>query len=431
MEIAGQSANQLTDEVGTIVFDTASGISLEEQQDILAGINAMACGSGLPLGNRLVPEMVETKTKKKGFIFPLFVNIGALVLLISAFALLGFLNDNDEQEIRESRSTLGLTERVLIQEIRQETDRQIREKESQISDVLLKLQAVDAEYKNLQMSVESMTAAQKQRAAALLILSEEYQRMLLGLNEEKAGILEDSRQREADLRAAAFSSRMEQDPSGLDAAMEELKKLGTEQERANRAEMEMKGFYSLLNFQIENGRLDEASGTINSIREFLNAPSLRGIRVFEARKQTHLAAIDAMEKVIASSGGVVVIQDTSQEETIAELKTQNAALERSLAAFTATGADQNKIIAEYSSAISRLESSNAEYVSALRRLESSNADQKDALSRQDSEILLLRTEIAQREQKMAELNNSIATLQTQYDDIQRRMEAAIKAFNGE
>jgi len=430
METAEQT-NELNDQAGEIIFDTTSGISLEEQQEILAGINAMA------VGGRLSPEITVTKAKKNGFLFPLFVNIGALVLLVSAFILLAYLNSNDEQEMRESSSTLGLSELVLIQHIRQDTDRQIREKENQINEVLLKLQAVDAEYKSLQMSVEDMTAAQKQRAALLLILQEEYRHTLLGLNEEKAGILEDSRQREADLRAQAeerakaFSSMVEPGSSELDAAMEELKKLGTEQERANRAEMEMKGFYSLLNFQIENGRLDEAGGTIKSIREFLNAPSLKGIRVFEARKQTHLAAIDAMEKVIASSGGVVVIQDTSQEETIAELKNQNTALERSLAAFTAAGADQNKVIAEYSSALSRLESSNAEYVSALNRLESSNTSRQDTINKQDSEIQLLRTEIAQREQRVSELNNSVTVLQAQYDDLQHRMEAAIKAFYGE
>ena len=422
MDTANQT-NQLSDETGAIVFDTASGISLEEQQDILAGINAMACGSGLPLGNRLAPEAAETKAKKKGFLFPLFVNIGALVLLILGFVILGHLHNNDEQKIRESRSVLGLTERMLIQEIRQDTDRQIREKESQINDVLLKLQAVDAEYKDLQVSVESMTAAQKQRAASLLILSEEYQRMLLGLNEEKVRILEDSRQREADLwaqageKAKAFSSGTEQDWLELDAAMEELKKLGAEQERINRAEREMNGFYATLNSQIESGRLDEARATINSVREFLDAPSLRGISVFETRKQTHLAAIDAMEKAIAASSGVLVIQDTAREETIAELTAKAAAQERMLAAFTAEGAGQNKVIAEYAA--------------ALIKLETSNAEQKDALNNKDSEIQTLRNEIAQREQRMSDLNSSMAFLQAQYDDLQRRMEAAIRAFNGE
>jgi len=405
-------SEQLSDETGTIVFDTTSGISLEEQREILAGINAITRGSLPP-----PEESPVTEAKKKGFLFPLFINIGALVILIAAFALLSFLNGSDEQKIRESSSVLGLTERMLIQQIRQDTEKLIREKDSQIGDVLLKLQAVDAEYKDLQISVESMTAAQKQRAASLLVLQEEYQRMLLGLNEDKARILEDSRQRETDVWARALSSGTGQDWPELDAAMEELKKLGTEQDRANRAEREMSGFYAALNSQIENGRLDEASATIKSVREFLDAPSLRGIRVFEARKQTHLAAIDAMEKVIAATSGVVVVQDAAQEEALAELTAKAAAQERLLAAYTAEGADQNKVIAEYAAALSQLESS--------------NADQKDAISRQDSEIQTLKTEIAQREQRVTDLNSSMAVLQAQYDDLQRRMEAAIKAFNGE
>jgi chromosome segregation ATPase len=312
---------------------------------------------------------------------------------------------------------------MLIQEIRQETERQIREKESQINDVLLKLQAVDAEYKDLQASVENMTASQRQRAASLLVLQEEYQHALLSLSEEKAGILEDSRQREADLRfhaeesTGAFASGTEQGWTDLEAAMEELRKLGTEQERANRAERQMSGFYVTLNSQIESGRLIEASDTIKSMREFLNAPSLRGVRVFEARKQTHLAAIDALEKVIASSEMVVQIQDNSQEEIFSELEARNTVLERSLAAFTAEGSEQNRIIAEYTSALSRLEIS--------------NADRQETVNKQESEIQLLRTEIVQREQRVSELNSSMAVLQAQYDDLQRRMEAAIRAFTGE
>jgi len=422
MEISERSANQL-DETGAIVFDTTSGIPLEEQKEILAGINAMAMGSVLHSGNRLSPEMALAKAKKKGFLFPLFVNIGAFVLLVTAFILLAFLNFNDEQDMRESSSTLGLTELMLIKQIRRETDRQIREKENQINDVLLKLQAIDAEYKDLQMSVEGLTAAQKQRAASLLILQEEYQRTLLGLNEEKAWILEDSRQREADLRAQAeerartFSSGMEPDSPELDIAMEELKKLGAEQERVNRAEREISGFYVLLNSQIESGRLVEARDTIKSMKEFLNAPSLQGVRAFDTRKYTYLAAIDALEKVTASYEGGGAVQNTAQEEAVAELKAQNTALERSLAAFTSAGADQNKIIAEYAA--------------ALRRLENSNAEQQNSISKQDSEIQILRAGIAQREQRVSELNSSMAVLQAQYDDLQHRMEAAIKAFYGE
>jgi chromosome segregation ATPase len=422
METAGQS-NQLIDETGTIVFDTASGISIEEQREILAGINAMTAGSRLADESRLPYEAAVTKATKKGFLFPLFVNIGALVLLVSAFFLLNFFNKSNEQEIRESRAVLGLTERMLIQEIRQETERRIRENEKQINDVLLKLQAVDAEYKGLQIPVADMTAPQKQRAASLLILYDEYRRTLWGLNEEKAEILENSRQREADLRAQAeeraetLSSQMGQSRSEFDAAIEELNVLGTEQERINRAERQMNGFYALLKIQVESGKLAEANDTIKSMREFLTAPSLRGLSVFEARKQAHLAAIDAIEKVLTASEGVLVIKNTAQEEMLSELEERNAALEKLLAAFTAEGADQSKIIAEYSSAISRLEDS--------------NAARQNTISRQDSEIQTLKTEIAQREQRVSDLTSGMADLQARYDDLQRRMEAAIRAFNGE
>ena len=94
---------------GEIVFDTSSGISLEEQQEIMEGINAMAAG------NRLAPEETAVSAaKKKGFLFPLFVNIGAIVLLGLGFALLYFVHGYEEQDIRESSSALGLTERKLI-----------------------------------------------------------------------------------------------------------------------------------------------------------------------------------------------------------------------------------------------------------------------------------------------------------------------------
>ena len=55
---------QAAEPSGAVVFDTSSGISLEEQQEILSGINAMSGGS------RLVPEAAVTEAKKRGFLFP-------------------------------------------------------------------------------------------------------------------------------------------------------------------------------------------------------------------------------------------------------------------------------------------------------------------------------------------------------------------------
>jgi chromosome segregation ATPase len=400
-----------------IVFDTTSGISLEEQKEILAGINAISDG------RRLAPEAAVTEAKKKGFLFPLWVNIGAFILLILGIAVLSRLHVNDEQQIRGSSAALGFTERRLIQEIRLETDRQIREKENRINDILAKLSAVDTEYRELQVSVENMTDVQKQRSASLLVLQEEYQLILSGLEEEKARILEDSRLQEEALRAQAakrageFASRLEQDQAKPDAALEELKPLDREQKWVKRIEAQMGGFYAAVNNHISGGRTGEASSALKAMREFLAAPAFQGVLALEARKQTHLAAIAAMEEALSLSGDV-------QGENLADLKDRNAVLEqrtanleRDIAAFGAQGSDQGRIIAEYAAAI--------------RELETARKEQQQTLSRRDSEIETLRTEIGEREQQVSELNGIFAALQAQHDDLQRRMEAAIKAFMGD
>ena len=416
---------QITEEtnpLGTIIFDTSSGISLEEQKEILAGINSLT-GE-----NRLPPNSTEIAANKKGYLFPLFVNAGAFVLLILGIALLSFIHVKDEREIRESAATLGHTERILIQEIRVETERLVREKESQIDDVLSKLSSVNAEYKELLFSVENLSEAQKQRAAALLVLQGEYQQSLSLLQNEKAQILEDSRQKEAVLRTQAeerareLSSKIEQGQTSLGEAAEELRRLGSEQDRVNRAENQMSGFYTTVNNQISSGRLEEAAATLEAMKEFLAAPSLQGSRSMDARRQTHMTAIAMMERaIIASKSGGLLSELTAEK---AALEQRNANLERDLAAFSSQGSDQVRIISEY--------------VSAIQELEAANVDQIQALNRQNSEIDALRTEINRREQQAAELNSNINTLQTQNaelqsqkDDLQRRMEAAIRAFTGE
>lgn len=104
-----QPANQ-------IVFDTSSGISREEQQEIVDGINAMAEASFR--GSELAPEAAKIVPKKKGFLFPLLVNVSAIAILAAGFYMLSMFHGQNEQEIRNSSVNLGLTENKLIEEIR-------------------------------------------------------------------------------------------------------------------------------------------------------------------------------------------------------------------------------------------------------------------------------------------------------------------------
>ena len=460
----------VTDPSGTVVFDTSSGISLEEQQEILESINAM---SG---GNRLAPEAAVTKAKKKGFLFPLFVNVAALILLAGGFFLLTLFHGQDEQEIRESSATLGLTERKLIQEIRQETSRRLKEKENEISDILSKLSAVDAEYQALYSSVETLTEAQKERASYLLAMQAEYHSSLSGLEDEKDRILEDSRQREASLRTQAeerageLSLQLDQSQASLGEAIEELGRLGAEQERVAGAEAQMGAFYAAVNNRIGAGRTDEASLTLLAMKEFLNAPSLRGIRSFEARKATHMAAIGAMEEAVeevrrlgeeakalereaaqareaaaqaretaAQAGSaaqvlpppVTAAEDNALTEAYAALQARFSALEnraadqeKIIAAYSSQGSEQGRMIAGFEASISELRTEN-------EALSSRNISQQQTLGRRDAENVALRQENESQRQQMAELNTTLSNLRGQQQTTSSRLsesEAAVAAL---
>ena len=399
MSDAGQSFQ------GTIEFDTSSGISLEEQQGILQSIDAMAVGS------RIVPEAETIKASKKDFHFPLLVNIGAVVLLGLGSLLLSLFHDHDELLIRESSSFLGITERRLIQEIRKETAGLLNEKEKQINDILARSTAVDQEYRLLLGSLESLSEAQRERVAFLAAMQEEYRSTLSNLEDEKARILEDSRLREAFLRAQAearvkdLSSQLEHGETSLSAAMEELRKLDVQQQSINRIESQMGGFYRTLDNQIAGGRVSEVPGTLNAMKDFLNTPSFQGIQVLETRRLVHLAAISVMERAVSIDGGTVqseggeaygeISGEKSGEISLEELKARNAAL------------------------------------SAMEELETSYAEQKQALNQRDSEILVLREEIIQKEDQLSSLNSELSSLQTQYYELQRRTEAALRAFTEE
>ena len=292
----------MTEANEAIVFDSSSGISLEEQQEILDGINAMAVGS------RIAPEPITQKAKNKDYLFPLIINICALILLGLGTFMISFFYRSDEQNIREASAGLGHTERLLIQEIRQQTRNLIDEKDRQIDEIFSILSELNAESRSLQSSAETLSAEQSQRLAQLLRMHDEYSLLVRNLQDEKFMLIEESRTREA-----ALHSHIEERSVELSAAMEELLRLHSDHERGTRIEQHMGGLYASANNQIRSGRLDEAHIILEQMRQFMDAPSLQGVHLLQTRRQSHLAAINALEIAVA---GARSGQDSEQARII-------------------------------------------------------------------------------------------------------------------
>lgn len=103
-----------------IVFDSKSGLSVEEQKEILRQINGIAekyrrslsQGTGTQQNSGTV-----IVAKKKELFFPLAVNLAAFLILAVGAFILFFFNGRKDVEIRTGKKGYSMTEQALIGEL--------------------------------------------------------------------------------------------------------------------------------------------------------------------------------------------------------------------------------------------------------------------------------------------------------------------------
>jgi chromosome segregation ATPase len=423
-----------------IAFDTASGISEEEQREILAGLEAVAGRKGI----ETPPAFLKTEAKKWGGLFPLLVNIGAVILLAAGFLGLYFFHNQTNAEIRKTSAALGITEKKLIQEIRRETARRLSEKEGEINGIMEKLALVDAEYQALQAESEEYSEASRQHLENLLLLREEYNSALVVLNAERTRILEEARIREANLHAqleqqvGELSAAVEQGRTALGSAREELSRLSDERQRGSLIEGQIGGYYRTVNQQIREGRLDAAVNTLKLMEEFINTPSFQGIHSLQSRRELYRGAAAALELTIneirrletesTSASAVNADADTAAsaaeyEEALRTLEEQNAALEqqirdqdRTIAAFTSQGSDLSRRITEYENTITTLRGDNTAREQQL-------AEQDNTITALKSQVLDLTRTAAEQETSIGELQDRNSALTQTNEELRRNIDA--------
>jgi chromosome segregation ATPase len=105
-----------------IVFDAKSGISEEEQREILAKIDNIAEKNRLSLSEgEGKNKKTRFKAKKSGGRFPVIVNIIAFAALAGGLFILISMQGKTDARIRTGTRVYNSAERALIEEIRKET----------------------------------------------------------------------------------------------------------------------------------------------------------------------------------------------------------------------------------------------------------------------------------------------------------------------
>jgi len=406
-----------------IAFDEKSGISLDEQKEILSKINGIA-----EKNRKLLSQSTQADKDKKGNIvinakksgagFPLAVNAAAVVVLLSGIFLIFFFFHKKDTNVRIGKAAYDITERTLIQEIRKDTSEKIAEKEMEITSITTRLDEVDEELAKLYSSNIQLTKEQIAAQERLLAMQTSFRDELAVLQDEKSQILESSRSREARLRAQLdertreFAAAQQKVAGELDYATSELDKLTTEQERIAAIDAQVSGGLAAVKEYIKNEQYDQATRTVENLRHFCNTNSFSSSRAFQSRRDFYNQSIDFVEAMIldarknsGSSLGAeqfdLMAKSVQQQEKINELQ-------KTIDTLTKGGSEVTKKIGELQASVNEKDTK----ISTLETEKTTNT----------AEINRLNTLTKAQEQEMTRLKRQVDIAQNALKELQALQE---------
>ncbi len=344
-----QNGTQPEDE---FALDQQSGISEEDQKEILAEIEKVAEESRISVS----PETLAIKAARRGYLFPLLVNIAAVVLLAAGGFALYTLFQRGETVLMEEGGAIASAEGKLIEELKKESEAKLLEKNRQISGIQARLEDIDKQRQDLQSNMDAKIQAREaelrstleaelaaerdklrqqgiseadisrrleeleaQKSSAfqqeldafkaqaegersraeenLKNLQEEYQQNLAQANADRERVLAESKQREADLRSQLDARTKELEEETLQAR-EELGKLAAQQEKQELAASQLNGFYSRVKSDIQQGNFDKALADLDSIKEYLDDPSVATLPNMLQRREIELFVVDSISNLV-------------------------------------------------------------------------------------------------------------------------------------
>jgi len=397
-----------------ILLDENSGISIEEQNEILTQINGIAEHNRSHLSQNSQKNQ-ELKAKKSGAFFPLSVNIAAVIIIAAgAFFLISF-NLKIDAQARTGSAVYNLTERALIEEIRRDTAEKLAAKDREISIIASRLGEVDTQLLFLQ-SVFEMTSEQAETQETLLGLRQVYRDDLSLLQEERASILEESRVNEAALRARLeerskeFTASQQITSGELTSAVTELMRLTSEQDKIAAIDAQVSGGFASLNDIIRNGEYDQALTILENLRGFNNSNSLSASRSFEAKKEFYNQSINSIESLVIyirnfsylNNAGILLGERNAQlEQDIDELHKAIDALN--------TGSDsQARVFSELQDTVSALRASVSSLETSAAGRDRTIASLQSAGAEKDASLQVMQTAGAEKDRTIASLETNAA-----------------------
>ena len=333
-------------------FDAESGISKEDQKDILQAIENVVTENRIAT----TPEDFVVKAAKRGVLFPTVVIVAAFVALAVGGAAFYFLFQRGETQIKRGALGTITAEGQLIQAVRQEASSRIEEKNHEISTIQGRLADIDKQRQDLQATMDSkvsqkeqqlraqmasvleaekarlekeglskqaiavrMQELEAQRAALLQRQMEAYRKQaeterlqaeqtlttlqanftanLERANAEKQQVLSDAQKREQELKGQ-FAQKTQTLESTSAQAQQALAAMIAEREKEDLVTGQLAGLYGGVQDDISQHNYDKALEGLQSLRSFVNRPDIATLPGLAKRHDFDLFVIDSLTSLV-------------------------------------------------------------------------------------------------------------------------------------
>ena len=349
------------------------GISDEERAKISSQIEGILAENRIQMS----PEALGYTAKRRGAFLPVMSNVAIFAVFVIVGVIVFRLLNHQEQFIASGQATVQGTENKLIAAMKKETEQQLKTRDQAILDAQKKLQAASQQEQQLrdqassaikakedalradfdaklaqerarlsnqglsaaaqsqqlrefqaarQREIDAQLAAAKRQSDAevaareksLAVQVSQYQNDLDSARQQRMQIQADYAQRESSLRTQ-YAQSLQNAESARAAVGEELARLRAQREKEQLVLDQILAGYTRVNSALQQQDLAAAQKGLDSLRAYLDDPSVVTLPTIQKRRGVELFLIDSLQDLVRARASSAT---SSQQASVAEASAQ-------------------------------------------------------------------------------------------------------------
>jgi ADP-ribose pyrophosphatase YjhB (NUDIX family)/TolA-binding protein len=415
-----------------LAFDPDSGITREEQREIRAEIEKVATSSRLAVD----ADTLAVKAAKRGVLFPVLVNLSAVVVLGVGLAVLYVLFQRGETAISRGDTVTITAEGKLLEEVKKESEARLQEKNQQINSIQGRLAEIDKQRQDLQANMDARVqaketelraaldaelAAEKARLEKQGLSDQDIQKKLADLetqknaaftkeldafkvqadaerrtseqtlqqlqtrynadlaraNAERQQVLADSRQREAELQAQ-LAAQTKEAQAAQAQTQQQLAALTSQKAQEDLVSQQLVGLYAVTQQKIAARDYAAALTSLQAISKYVDSADVVALPGMAKRRPVDLFIVDSLSTLVQDEMDKAKTDTTSLVDAanrIADIRARVADADTLLAAGRVADAEK-----QYSQALAVLPEIGRSYAFFTTRAANAEAARQTALN---------------------------------------------------